>query len=103
MIQNIRNNYSNVVVHLDNASFTECEFDSCTLVFSGTGPVSLQGCKFNNVAWQFSGAAEATLNFLAGIYHGMGDGGRLLVESTFDQIRGARSTSKPIDGIEVSH
>jgi hypothetical protein len=87
MIKNIRNQYKNISVPLDNNEFVECQFEGCTMEFSGLGPVSMVGCKFTNVRWVFLGAAQNTLNFLHGLYHGMGDGGRLLVESTFDNIR----------------
>jgi hypothetical protein len=87
MIKNIRNQYKNTRVQLDNNEFVECHFEGCTMEFSGLGPVSMIGCKFTNVSWVFLGSAQHTLNFLHGLYHGMGDGGRVLVESTFDNIR----------------
>lgn len=87
MIKNVKNKYKNTRVHLDNNEFIECHFDQCTLEYSGTAPVSLVSCTFNNVGWVFNGAAQLTLDFLRGLYHGMGEGGRLLVESTFDNIR----------------
>jgi hypothetical protein len=87
MIKNVRNKYRNTLVQLDNNEFIDCEFEGCKMEYSGLGPVSLVGCKFTNVSWVFVGAAQNTLNFLRGIYHGMGEGGRVLVESTFDNIR----------------
>jgi hypothetical protein len=87
MIKNIQNQYKNTRVQLDNNEFIECKFENCTMEFSGMGPVSMVGCQFANVSWVFLGAAQNTLNFLNGLYHGMGEGGRKLVESTFDNIR----------------
>lgn len=88
MIQNIGNSYTGVVVQLDNNSFSDCRFDGCRMVYSGLGPVSLQGCSFSNVSWEFAGGAQNTISFLSGIYNGMGEGGRVLVENTFAAIRG---------------
>lgn len=92
MIKNISNTYRGGKVQLDNNSFTACTFDSCVLEFGGTGPVELNDCSFNNVQWVFTGAAQNTLNFLHGMYHGMGEGGRQIVETTFDNIRGKNVT-----------
>ena len=33
------------------------------------------------------GAARNTIQFLEGLYHGLGPGGRSVVEATFDNIR----------------
>jgi hypothetical protein len=87
MIKNINNTYVQTQVRLDSNEFIDCSFDRCTLEFSGTGPVSLLGCNFNEVNWVFSGPAQNTLAFLYGVYHGMGEGGRALVEATFENIR----------------
>lgn len=87
MIKNIRNTYVQTQLKLDGNEFNECTFDRCTLEFSGTGPVSFIDCKFTSVNWLFSGPAQNTLVFLNGLYHGMGDGGKALVEATFDNIR----------------
>jgi hypothetical protein len=94
MIKNIKNKYRKSTVKLDNNEFVECSFDECTLQYAGEGPVAMIGCTFINVQWVFVDAAQQTLQFLQGLYHGMGEGGRTLVESTFDNIR----TSKPKSG-----
>ena len=57
------------------------------MAYSGTGDVTLEKCTFDHVKWEFFGPAQGTLNFLRNIYHGMGPGGKILVESTFDNIR----------------
>lgn len=87
MITNINNTYTNTEVLLDNATFKSCVFKNCTLVYSGTGPVSLIDCVFERPSWRFTGAADNTLKFLRALYHGMGDTGKQLVENTFEQIR----------------
>jgi hypothetical protein len=87
MIRNVRNTYENVTVKLDNSEFIGCRFLNCTLEYSGIGPVSLQGCSFNNVNWVFTGPAQNTLIFMRGIYHEAGEGGKQLIEKTFENIR----------------
>ena len=52
----------------------------------GTIPV-VTGCHFDDCRWQFEDAAERTLVFLRAMFHGLGTGGRQLVESTLNQIR----------------
>lgn len=94
MNKNIKNKYERTTVRLDNNEFVECSFDECTLLYAGEGPVSMVDCNFLNAQWVFVDAAQQTLQFLHGLYHGMGDGGRKLVESTFDEIR----TLKPMSG-----
>ena len=87
MIKNISNTYEGGTVQLDNNEFIRCKFQKCRLVFGGTGPVSMVECEFIEVSWEFTGPAQNTLVFLRAMYHGMGDGGEKLVESTFDNIR----------------
>ena len=89
MIKNVKNTYSGVHVKLDDNDFTDCTFHRCTLDYSGTAPVSFVGCSFDDVNWVFSGPAQNTLSFLQGLYHGMGEGGKALVEATFDNLRKA--------------
>ncbi len=87
MIRNIKKNYDNVTVKLDNGKFVRCKFKNCRLRFGGTGPVSLIECEFSGVSWEFTGPAQNTMTFLRGVYHGIGEGGKKLVEATFDEIR----------------
>jgi hypothetical protein len=88
MIKNVFNTYTGGRVRLDNGEFVDCQFEGgCILEYAGTGPVSLIRCKFGVVSWQFTGGAQNTFHFLRGVYHGMGEGGKALVESIFDDIR----------------
>ncbi len=79
--------YENTNVLLDGKIFENCTFINCTLQYSGTDTVQLSGCNFGNPKWVFTGAAGNTLNFLHGVYHGMGDGGKKLVNDTFNNIK----------------
>ena len=92
MIKNIKNTYVGTKVRLDNNDFTECSFTNCILEFAGEGPVSLNKCSFANCQWAFVGPAQTTMQFLQSMYHGMGDGGRAIVEGTFENIK--RGTTK---------
>ena len=87
MNKETNNTYTNTKVLLDGKIFENCTFKDCTLEYSGTGTVELTGCNFENSKWVFTGAAGNTLNFLHGLYHGMGEGGKKLVEDTFNNIK----------------
>jgi hypothetical protein len=52
----------------------------------------MANCRFENVSWVFEGPAANTLAFLQALYHGMGEGGRKLVDDTFENIRRAYFT-----------
>ncbi len=94
MNKNIRNNYKNTKVTLDNNEFSYCTFENCVMEFAGTGPVALTNCTFNKVSWTFSGPAENTLKFMKAMYHGMGEGGRQVIEKTFEEIKTNKQASK---------
>ncbi len=74
-------------IHLDGNRYIRCTFERCVMVFSGVSPVALEGCSFIETTWTFDGAAALTVNFMKGLYHGAGEGGRELVERTFSDIR----------------
>ena len=85
--------FENQDVLLDNGHFEDCVFRNCRLVYGGAGMVHLSGCSFDGVQWTFAGAAENTLRFMAALYHGTGEGGRQLIEDTFESIRTAGPTA----------
>lgn len=74
-------------ISLDFNEFVNCRFVRCSLVFRGFGPARLRGCIFDDVTWSFDGPAANTVKFMTGLYHGAGQGGRQLIESTFENIR----------------
>ena len=82
-------------VPLDGQRFVRCMFKDAKIVFTGLAPVIMEGCSFENVEWVFEGPAALTVNFLRALYQGGGEGGRKLVEATFEQIR------KPLDAVSV--
>ena len=79
--------FSHETLRLDFASYENCRFEHCILVYSGYGPVSMSGCSFIGVEWVFADAAEHALRFLTAMYHSGSEGGRHLVEQTFNNIR----------------
>jgi hypothetical protein len=88
--------FRDVTQHLDGNEFIRCTFRNAELVFSGLAPVSLAECSFYNVRWSFAGSAALTINFMTGLYHGAGVGGRDLIENTFRNIR--EGTVHPAEG-----
>ena len=79
--------FKNEKIDIDFNQFSNCQFDGCTLVFHGYGVIGMDGCSFKDVNWTFDGAAAKTLQFLQGLYHGAGEGGKQLIELTFKDIR----------------
>jgi len=78
------------VIQLDGNQYINCTFRRCQLQFGGLASVTLESCNFNQCSWTFTEAAARTVNFMIGLYHGTGKGGRDLVEKTFENIRKGR-------------
>jgi hypothetical protein len=72
---------------IDGNQYTECRFENCQLVYRGGEIPRISRCHFENCTWQFEEAAERTLLFLKFLYHGMGIGGKELIEATVAAIR----------------
>lgn len=87
MTKNIDNVYENLTVKLDNDEFLRCTFINCRMEYSGSGPLSLVECSFVNTQWAFTGPAKNTLRFMRAVYHGTGEGGKKMIEKTFEQIK----------------
>ena len=77
--------YCEKTIRIDGKSFSNVDFERCTLVYGGTKGVSFVGCKFVEPRFVFDGPAANTMNFMRAMYHG---GAAHLVEQTFKQIRG---------------
>ena len=60
--------FENVTIFLDGSSFIECTFENCNLIYSGLLPAALNTNSFNNCRWEFSGAAQNTVGFMADLY-----------------------------------
>lgn len=61
-------------VVLDNHTYVDCTFRRCVLVYSATSDISLTNCRFEEVEWEFDGAAARVLTFLHATYQGGRDG-----------------------------
>ncbi|HEX8200267.1 MAG TPA: hypothetical protein VF590_07255 [Isosphaeraceae bacterium] len=79
--------FENRAVVLDGEEFEDCTFRNCTLIYKGGEAPKLVNNYLEGCAWQFQEAAERTVNFLKGLYHGLGQEGRVLIEATFQNIR----------------
>ncbi len=79
--------FANASEVLDGNEYENCTFENCQLLYRG-GPIPrVVGCQFNNCQWRFEDAAERTLLFMRQLYHGMGAGGKQLMEATINIIR----------------
>jgi len=79
--------FENTEERLDGNRYINCTFKRCHLIYGGTEVVTLEGCGFHECSWSFTDAAERTINFMVGLYHGTGKGGKELIEKTFENIR----------------
>lgn len=79
--------FKNEKIRLDGNTFAQCQFENCVMEYGGGPPPRIVKCTFHGCQWSFTEAASNTVAFLQGVYHGMGDGGRQLVEQTFENIR----------------
>ncbi len=79
--------FSGTTEVLDGNSYTKCTFHKCTLVYSGGDLPKMEACHSYDCNWKFEGAADRTIAFLRATYHGGGDGGKELIEKTFENIR----------------
>jgi len=74
-------------IRLDGNEFVECQFKNCTVTYGG-GPIpKLAGCSFVDIRLSFAEAALNTLAFMTILCQGFGEGGKQLIEQTFENIR----------------
>lgn len=88
----VNERFSHETIDLDGKRFERCTFDDCKLRFSAIRPVQFHRCSFTNSDWVFAGPAETMLYFLSDLYHGLGVGGRSVVEL---MIRGIKDGTFP--------
>jgi hypothetical protein len=87
MAKHSKKAFKNTTVSLDGNEFEKCVFDSCTLEYDGSQAVALTGSTMSNCTWAFKGSAANAVQFMSALYQS-GAQGALLVEATFNQIRG---------------
>lgn len=69
---------------VDGKHFEDCEFDACTLVYSGGVPPNFVRCEFAAPHFVFKEAAQRTIQLMSAIYNGIDP---RIIEMTFDEIR----------------
>jgi hypothetical protein len=85
-VKHEKTTFKNSDVVLDGNEYVGCTFESCTFIYSATGPFTLNGNQISaNCRFAFRGAASDTVNAMKGIYS-MGEWGRRHVLATFQSI-----------------
>jgi hypothetical protein len=87
MAKHSKQTFRNQTVVLDGNEFEQCVFEGCTLEYQGVKAVALTGNVIDNCQWTFKGPAANAVQFMGALY-GSGQQGALLVETTFNTIRG---------------
>lgn len=62
MPSNVSYNHETVLV--DGEAFSDCNFATCRLVYSGGGLPTFDGCRFDNCEWKLEESAAHTLSYL---------------------------------------
>jgi hypothetical protein len=78
--------FQNERIELHGKRFHGCTFRNCELVYDGDRSPTFKDNKFIDSVFVFTGPATRMLYFLSNIYHA-GEGGREVIEKTFDDIR----------------
>ncbi len=87
MLRHLNNTFRTCRVPLDGQEFRSCKFIECSMIYSGGPPPVLVDCLFLSSPIHLEGAAVATISFLRGVYHGMGEEGVHIVDEVMEQIR----------------
>ena len=72
---------------LDNVHFEHCQFKGAVLVYRGGLPPAVRNCTFENVSFEFEGAAGRTLALLQAM-SSTSSGLREVVKASFPRIFG---------------
>ncbi len=78
--------FRNERIELHGKFFHGCTFENCELVFDGDRPPTFTDNRFVDTVFVFTGPATRTLYLLSTLYHA-GEGGREVIEKTFEDIR----------------
>lgn len=87
MAKHSKQTFRNQNLVLDGNEYEQCVFEACTLEYQGVKAVALTGSTINNCQWSFKGPAANAVQFMSALY-GSGQQGAMLVEQTFNAIRG---------------
>lgn len=77
--------FERTTVMLDGNRFENCEFNGCTVVFTGVADVHLTGSKFTDCNWRFDGPAARTAQFMGAMYRS-GGGAQQLIDATIRDL-----------------
>jgi hypothetical protein len=86
--------FRRTTIHVDGATFTDCTFEDCTLVYSGFMATHLKNNRFQKCRWEMAGPAANAISFMVGMY-GESEGGKKLVERMFETIRAMAERQEP--------
>lgn len=64
MVQHAARAFTAENVHVDGATFIDCEFDRAILVYAGGELPVISGCHFHDCTWKFEAHAQRTLAYL---------------------------------------
>jgi hypothetical protein len=78
--------FRNESIELSGNRFHGCTFEKCKLIYRGDISPTFKDNHFIDSVFEFADAAMRTIYFLSGMYHA-GNGGREIVEDTFERIR----------------
>lgn len=56
--------FNHETVALDGEAFSDCEFRSCRLVYSGGELPVFRNCRFDDIEWKLDDAAIRTLGYM---------------------------------------
>ncbi len=85
----IKQTFEGKKVLLDGQDFIDCTFTKCHIEYAGFMGVTLDGNRFTECTWGFTGAAANAIGFMAALYAQGGDA-KSLVERTFDNVRSGK-------------
>ena len=78
--------FKNERIELHGNIYHRCTFEKCELVYDGDRSPTFKDNEFVDTVFVFRGPATRMLYLLANIYHA-GEGGREVIEKTFNDIR----------------
>jgi hypothetical protein len=97
-MRNKNQTFTKEEIHMDFNHFVDCTFVDCNLIYHGFGPIGMEGCSFTDSRWTFADAAANTVQFMASLYKGAGEGGQKLIDATFENIKTGRPFGKYLPG-----
>lgn len=80
--------FNNETIVIDYTQYIGCTFNNCKFIYYGAPSGGFNDCSFNTIkAWDFGGEALNTIEFMRATYHGIGEGGKKMMENYFNYIK----------------